>query len=120
MAILTGLIDGPAADPRIVELVTLTRDMVRLATAYEITVQQLDELDNLIDRRAVLLEDIFGVTAVTFNNHMLHHLTTSLRRNGPAACTWCWAAERKNGIIAKRIANTNKTRIQIQLIKMAS
>lgn len=119
-AILTGIIDSNKADKRIVKLTMLTRDIVRIGTAYEINADQIDILAVKIRQRAKLLEAIYGGQAMTFCEHELHHLPEALRRTGSAVCTWCFTPERKNGIIAKRIANTNKSDIQKQLVEMVS
>ena len=77
-----------------------------------ITMNNLDEADELIKQFWKLFVELYGADKCTINIHLHGHLTSCVREYGPVYSFWCFAFERMNGILGSYITNNRCVSIQ--------
>ncbi|XP_066911128.1 uncharacterized protein [Clytia hemisphaerica] len=83
-------------------------DVMARTHARKFNEEELDTLEKDVDIALVLLERDCTIYLSNITTHILKHLVTKIRDNGPLYAFWMYSNERMNSWITRRVLNRSK------------
>lgn len=104
---------GPKFTSKMRRLVCAFAAAVRLVSSAVLTTRQINEIGTHLLTTCRLMEDIFGASSISINQHLHVHLTDCLLDFGPSPAFNLFALERMNGALGRVPHNLSALEVSV-------